>query len=168
MRPIKPRTDALSHPDNVARDCTAGSPKGRESYGDGALIVVGGVTTTHGGWESQPQDEGEQELSLSKVQGMRNAKSRTYSASKTSTGNFPGDAVSSGEPDAVKVCAVSRTERIANRVGRSSGQMTPRRTTNLDSKGKGDKSMSVKRGTPEDVYGVALQRLSDMAKAGIA
>jgi hypothetical protein len=72
------------------------------------------------------------------------------------------------EPDEVKVCAVSRTERIANRVGRSSGQMTPRRTTNLDPKGRGDKSMSVKRGTAEDVYAVALQRLSDTAKAGIA
>jgi hypothetical protein len=46
--------------------------------------------------------------------------------------------------------------------------MTPRRTTNLDPKGRGDKSMFVKRGTAEDVYAVALQRLSDMAKAGIA
>ena len=65
----------------------------------------------------------------------------------------------------LKGCAVSRTERIATRGGRSSGQMTPRRTTNLDPKGKGDKSMSVKRGTTEDVYVAALQRLSDMAKA---
>jgi hypothetical protein len=62
-------------------------------------------------------------------------------------------------------CAVSRTERIANRAGRSSGQETPRRTTNLDPKGRGNKSMSVKRRTVEDVYAVALQRLSDMAKA---
>jgi len=72
------------------------------------------------------------------------------------------------EPRAGKLCAVKRAEGIANVVGRSSGQMTPRRTTNLDPKGKGDKSMSVKRGTTEDVYVVALQRLSDMAKAGIA
>ena len=43
--------------------------------------------------------------------------------------------------------------------------MTPRRTTHLDPKGRGDKSMLVKRGTVEDVYAVALQRLSDMAKA---
>ena len=71
----------------------------------------------------------------------------------------------SEEPGAGKPCAVSRTERIANRVGRSSGHKTPRRTTNLDPKGRGDKSMSVKRGTTEDVYVVALQRLSDMAKA---
>jgi len=45
--------------------------------------------------------------------------------------------------------------------------MTPRRTTYLDSKERGDNSMFVKRGTAEDVYGVALQRLSDMAKAGL-
>ena len=64
MRPIKPRTDTLSHPDNVIRDCTTGSPKGREPQGDGASIVVGGVTPTHGGWESQPQGEGKQELWL--------------------------------------------------------------------------------------------------------
>jgi hypothetical protein len=64
-----------------------------------------------------------------------------------------------------KVCAVSRTERIATRGGRSLGQMTPRRTTNLNPKGRGDKSMLVKRRTVEDVWTVALQRLSDMAKA---
>ena len=64
MRPIKLRKDTLSHPDNVIHDCTAGSPKGREPYGDGAPIVVGGVTPTQGGWESQPQGEGGQGLSL--------------------------------------------------------------------------------------------------------
>ncbi len=79
-----------------------------------------------------------------------------------------------GKPCAGKLCAVSRTERIATRGGRSSGYRTPRRTTNLDPKGRGDKSMSrllavgVKRGIAEDVYAMALQRLSDMAKAGIA
>ncbi len=62
---------------------------------------------------------------------------------------------------------MSRTERIATRGGRSSGQMTPRRTTHLDPKGRGDKSMGVKRGTTEDVHGVALQRLSNKAKAGL-
>ena len=30
VRPIKPRKDTLSHPDNVIHDRTAGSPKGRE------------------------------------------------------------------------------------------------------------------------------------------
>ena len=64
MRPIKPRKDTLSHPDNVNHDCTAGSPTGREPYGDGDSIVVGGVTSTQGGWESQPQGEGSQELGL--------------------------------------------------------------------------------------------------------
>ena len=58
MRPIKPRKDTLSRPDNVIHDCTAGSPTGREPYGDGNSIVVGGITSTQGGWESQPQGEG--------------------------------------------------------------------------------------------------------------
>lgn len=58
MRPIKPRTDTLRHSKNVIYDCTAGSPKGRELYGDGNSIVVGGITSTYSGWESQPQGEG--------------------------------------------------------------------------------------------------------------
>jgi len=66
------------------------------------------------------------------------------------------------------VCAVSRTDGIATRGGRSSGPMTPRRTIYLDPKGRGDKSMLVKRGTVEDVYAVVLQRLSDMAKTGLS
>ena len=57
-KPIKPRKDTLRRPDNVDHDCTAGSPTGREPYGDGNSIVVGGVTTTQGSWESQPQGEG--------------------------------------------------------------------------------------------------------------
>jgi hypothetical protein len=71
------------------------------------------------------------------------------------------------EPCAIKVCAVSRTDGIATRGGRSSGFMTPRRTTDLDPKGRGDKSMLIKRGTAEDVYAVVLQRLSDKAKTGL-
>ncbi len=43
---------------HVTHNCTAGSPKGRESYGDGNSIVVGGVTSTQGSWESQLQGEG--------------------------------------------------------------------------------------------------------------
>jgi hypothetical protein len=46
--------------------------------------------------------------------------------------------------------------------------MTPRRTTNLNPKGRGDKSMFVKREITEDVSGIVLQRLSDKVKAGIA
>ena len=45
--------------------------------------------------------------------------------------------------------------------------MTPRRTTHLDPKGRGDKSMLVKQGTAEDVYAVVLQRLSDKAETGL-
>jgi hypothetical protein len=69
------------------------------------------------------------------------------------------------EPDEAKGCAVVRTDRIANSVGWSSRQLTPRRTTYLNSKEKGDKSLFVKRGITEDVYGIVPQRLSDMAKA---
>jgi len=57
VRPIKPRKDILSHL-NVIHDCTAGSPTGREPYGDGNSIVVGGVTSTQGGRESRPQGKG--------------------------------------------------------------------------------------------------------------
>ena len=45
--------------------------------------------------------------------------------------------------------------------------MTPRRTTDLTLKGEGDRSMLIKRGMTEDVYGMALQRLSDTAKAAL-
>jgi len=45
--------------------------------------------------------------------------------------------------------------------------MTPRRTTYLTLKGEGDRSMLLKRGVTEDVYGAALQRLSDTAKAAL-
>jgi hypothetical protein len=65
----------------------------------------------------------------------------------------------------VKVCAVKRIKLIANSVSWSLGQLTPRRTTNLNSKEKGDKSMFVKRELTEDVYVNVLQRLNDMVKA---
>jgi hypothetical protein len=37
-----------------------GSPTGRESYGDGGLVVVAGVTPGQGGRETRPQGEGGQ------------------------------------------------------------------------------------------------------------
>jgi hypothetical protein len=37
-----------------------GSPTGREPDGDGAPIVVAGVTPRHGGRDSRPQGEGGQ------------------------------------------------------------------------------------------------------------
>ena len=79
----------------------------------------------------------------------------------------PWRLIKGAEPDALKGCAVSRTDGIATRGGRSSGFMTPRRTTDLDPKGQGDKSMLIKRGTTEDVYVVVLQRLSDRAKTAL-
>ena len=69
------------------------------------------------------------------------------------------------ELGAVKLCAVVRTDGIATGGGRRSRQMTPRRTTYLDPKGRGDKSMLVKREVSEDVYDAGLQRLRDKAKA---
>ena len=68
------------------------------------------------------------------------------------------------ERSAVKVCAVVRTDGIATGGGRRSRQMTPRRTTDLDPKGRGDNSMLLKRRAAEDVYAEALQRLHDTAK----
>jgi hypothetical protein len=37
-----------------------GSPKGRESYGDGVPVLVAGVTACQGGREGRPQGEGAQ------------------------------------------------------------------------------------------------------------
>ena len=48
---------------NHARRMTltnAGSPKGRESYGDRVPVLVAGVTTCQGGREGRPQGEGAQ------------------------------------------------------------------------------------------------------------
>jgi hypothetical protein len=44
-----------------------GSPTGRESYGDGGLVVVAGVTTGQGGRESRPQGEGDQVIGHRRV-----------------------------------------------------------------------------------------------------
>jgi hypothetical protein len=71
------------------------------------------------------------------------------------------------EPHESRGCAMSRTAGIATPGGRSSRQLTPRRTTYLDPKGGGDRSMLLKRGGAEDVYASAPQRLSDRAKAGL-
>ena len=45
-----------------------------------------------------------------------------------------------GEPGAVKACAVVRTKGIAIEDSRSSEQMTPRRTTNLYDAGEGTRA----------------------------
>src|SRR5580693_4900819 len=55
----------------------AGSPKGRESYGDGVPIVVAGVTTCQGRRESRLQGEGEQVTGHQRQKGMRNAERQT-------------------------------------------------------------------------------------------
>src|SRR3954454_22628421 len=53
-----------------------GSPTGRESYGDGGLVVVAGVATCQGVRESRKQGEGGQVTrarTTGEVRGMRNA-----------------------------------------------------------------------------------------------
>ncbi len=45
----------------------AGSPKGREPYGDAGLVVVVRVTPHQGGRESRPQGEGGQVTGYSKT-----------------------------------------------------------------------------------------------------
>lgn len=56
---------------NVLYDCTVGSPSRREAYGDGAAIVVGGVTSTQGDRESRSQGQGQQERKAAGMKGMR-------------------------------------------------------------------------------------------------
>ena len=76
VRYIKPRTDILTRSRYVFYDRTTGSPTGREPYGDADSIVVVGVTPHHGGWESQPQGEGNQDsVACGDIGGMRNAES---------------------------------------------------------------------------------------------
>jgi hypothetical protein len=73
MRPFKSQTEVLSHSRYVIYDRTAGLPKGRESYGNGDLIVVVGVTSHQGGCDTkQPQGEGDQDfLQTRYMKGMR-------------------------------------------------------------------------------------------------
>jgi len=52
--------DGLRRARHVQRRRTAGSPTGREPYGDGVPVVVAGVTTCQGGRESRPQGKGAQ------------------------------------------------------------------------------------------------------------
>ena len=64
-------------------------------------------------------------------------------------------------------CAMVRTERMVPRGDRSSRQKTSRRPALPDSERIGNKSMAGKREMSEDVYGIVLQRLRDMVKAGL-
>ena len=47
---------------NVSFDRNSGSPTSREAHGDGASIVLVGVTPYQGAWESQVQGKGRQVL----------------------------------------------------------------------------------------------------------
>ncbi len=55
-------------------ETNAGSPTGREPYGDGGPVVVAGVTSRRGGRESPPQGEGGQVTDTTRPRGMRNAR----------------------------------------------------------------------------------------------
>jgi hypothetical protein len=55
----------LSRARYVRRRRTAGSPTGREPYGDGVPVVVVGVTSHQGGRESRPQGKGAQVIEVS-------------------------------------------------------------------------------------------------------
>jgi hypothetical protein len=70
----------------------AGSPMGRESHGDGGLVVVAGVAPRQGVRESRKQGEGGQVIGHHNPGGMRNAERR----------NGAGCPVVTGEPVAGK------------------------------------------------------------------
>jgi hypothetical protein len=70
----------------------AGSPTGRESHGDGGLVVVAGVAPRQGVRESRKQGEGGQVIGHHNPGGMRNAERR----------NGTGCPVVTGEPVAGK------------------------------------------------------------------
>ena len=57
VKSFNSRTGNLSSTSRRLYDRNTGWPKCREAYGYGAMVVVGGVTTTHGDWESQSQGE---------------------------------------------------------------------------------------------------------------
>ena len=67
--PDKRRTDHLPHARHVTRPVSAGSPNGREPYGDRVPIVVRGR-------ESRPHGEGEQVATMPPQGGARDAQCR--------------------------------------------------------------------------------------------
>jgi hypothetical protein len=59
---------------DVSSQRTTGWPTSGDAHGHRVFIVLVGVTPYHGGWESQPQGEGRQEMwSSNTKRGMRNA-----------------------------------------------------------------------------------------------
>jgi hypothetical protein len=72
------RTGCLCRARYVGTVTNVGSPKEREFYGDGGLVVVAGVTSGQGGQESCPQGEAGQisEGGGPAMGGMRNAERR--------------------------------------------------------------------------------------------
>jgi len=66
MKSVKSRTETLSRARHVLYDCTAGSPKGRESHGDRDFHSSRGGNVPPGRWRiSKPlQGEGSQDFEL--------------------------------------------------------------------------------------------------------
>ena len=60
MRAFKEMSGAPKSRSTSMTGMNAGSPKGREPYGDAGLVVVVRVTPHQGGRESRPQGEGGQ------------------------------------------------------------------------------------------------------------
>ena len=58
---------------DLQRDRNSGSPTSHEAHGDGASIVLGGVTPSQGAWESQVQGKGKQVLRQINQAAMRDA-----------------------------------------------------------------------------------------------
>src|SRR5258705_848280 len=85
----------------------AGSPKGREPYGDTGLVVVVRVTPHRGGRESRPQGEGGQGIEdIQRTGGMRNAERRDSRGHPACTGQA-GPALALAVPAAVQAGTVS-------------------------------------------------------------
>src|SRR5438552_12332890 len=109
----------------------------------GGSIVVGG-------WESQPHGKGSQKFdtplyllaaSLVNIGRTGSTTGCEREEDDNAEGNLSSGMPNFGEPGAVKACAMSRTEEIATIGGRSSRQLTPRRTTYLTLKRGGNNSM---------------------------
>ena len=64
---------------NVQLDRNSGLPKRGDPHGNGASIVLGGVTSYQGAWESQVQGEGRQALQRVKEKGVARCEGQTSS-----------------------------------------------------------------------------------------
>jgi len=124
----------LRHARHVRRRRTAGSPTGREPYGDGVPVVVAGATTCQGGRESRPQGEGAQVIKGPAMGGMRNAERRN-GAGRPPPGYRAHPEMITGEQGAGKLASPVREEAD----GKGPKPRAPRRRpTSLGGAGRGN------------------------------